>query len=66
MYIPNPLQDHRKTFNKTVDITTDWKTLTIIGANFAPLGFDVGPPVFGLDKRPARLEWERQITAVTM
>jgi len=39
--------------------------LTIVRADFAPLGFNVRPPVFGLDKRPARFEQEREIAAVT-
>jgi hypothetical protein len=39
--------------------------LTIIRADFAPLGFNVCPPVFGLDKHPARLQQEREIAAVT-
>ena len=40
--------------------------LTIIRTNFAPLGFGVVPPAFSLDECPARVERERDITAITM
>jgi hypothetical protein len=44
----------------------DKKTLTIIRTNLVPFGLNVGPPVFRFDKCPSRLEWEREIAAVTV
>jgi hypothetical protein len=42
------------------------KTLTIIRANFAPLGLDIGPPVFSFDKFPVWRKHKCEITAVTV
>jgi hypothetical protein len=42
------------------------RALTSIRNNFAPLGLDVGPPVFDVDECPARPERGLEIAAVTM
>jgi len=64
LYRPTPL-GVTEDVNETAEKLWQNRMLTIIRADFAPLGFNVRPPILGLDKRPARSEQECEIAAVT-